>query len=120
MYCQHCGNELQDEATFCSKCGNQLHKVSVCEKTVNQPTNNNVYIQNQRGLKNTIVVFSIFSIFLTFGFFIPTLWKIPMLMTVYQRLKYGERITIMFKICYLLFVGIISGFLLFFVKNNKQ
>ena len=120
MYCHHCGNQISDESLFCSKCGNQINKMPTAVKGENQPHGNKSTNQKQRGLKNTIITFSCVSIFFTWVFIIPTLWKIPMIATLYQRFKNDEEISVAFNICYFLFVGIISGFLLFFVKNPNR
>jgi len=42
MFCQKCGNELKDDATFCNKCGAKVdsanHKISVSQESNKKPS----------------------------------------------------------------------------------
>lgn len=44
MYCNKCGNKLEDDMAFCNKCGNKVINISVVEKNGNTKAVSKVFI----------------------------------------------------------------------------
>lgn len=99
-YCRKCGAQIEDDAEFCSNCG--------------EPVNNNKLSVTQYDSTLAIVI-KVFMILdtIALGFFIiPLAWCIPMTVSTFRRLDNNEPIGVGFKVCTLLFVGLIPGILL--------
>ena len=102
-YCTKCGNQLVDEAVACMKCGcatgNFFPKAGGTAETSN--------------LKLAAKIFMILgTVLMSFLFLFPLAWCVPMTVSYFRKVKYGEPISIGFKICCLIFVSPISGILM--------
>lgn len=99
-YCRKCGAQIEDDAEFCPNCG--------------EPVNGNKLSVTQYDSTLAIVI-KVFMILdtIALGFFIiPLAWCIPMTVSTFRRLDNNELIGVGFKVCTLLFVGLIPGILL--------
>lgn len=54
MFCRFCGNEISDDAIFCSKCGKEVSKTGRRgeEKTMNMPVSKDVPYKEKMGVKD--------------------------------------------------------------------
>ena len=105
-YCRKCGAQIEDNAAFCPNCGEPVEQ----QKASGQydPT--------------LVVVIKVFMILCTIGlgfFIIPLAWCIPMTVTAFRKLDNNEPIGVGFKVCTLLFVGLIPGILLLVLPEVK-
>ncbi len=108
-YCSNCGNQVDDNATFCTRCGNKLTGGSNVKAS-----------ESDSGLVTVIKIFLIIGC-VSYGFaLIPLAWCIPMTLTIFNKLKRKEPIGIGLKICTLLFVNIVAGICLLCLDDNKQ
>lgn len=99
-FCSKCGKELLDEAIICPNCGCQVGVIKSPTKDANA------------GLGLAAKVLMIISC-VAFGWaLIPLAWMIPMTVSVSNKLKSGEEISVGLKVCTLLFVNVIAGILL--------
>ena len=99
-YCSHCGKEIMDAAVICVHCG--------C------PVNNSpVAVTNRsHGMETAVKVFMVLSSISICWLIIPLAWCIPMTISVFRKYRDGQPVSTGFKICVLLFVGIIPGILM--------
>lgn len=108
-YCTKCGNELVDEAVICSKCGCAIECQSI---------SNDVQATSS-GLKTAAKVFMIIgTVLMSLIFYIvPLAWCLPMTISYCKKIKRGEKVSIAFKICSLLFVSLVAGILMLCDKD---
>ena len=52
-------------------------------------------------------------------FIIPLFWCIPMTITYWNKIQKNEKVNMTFKICSLIFMGIIPGLLMLFEDEIK-
>lgn len=107
-YCEHCGNQLVDEAVVCPKCG-----CAVGGK-------NSVAVEGNTGsaLKTVAKVFMILgTVFRSFFYLIPLAWCLPMTIIYFGKIKRGESVSTGFKVCTLLFVDLIAGIVMLCDKD---
>ncbi len=107
MFCKTCGNELDNQALICPKCGVPTDNYNKTATTSAQSTTTNI-------AKIFLIISCVFSIF---SFFIPLAWCIPMTIHYYKTINKGEKVSLGFKICTLLFVSTISGILMLCEKE---
>lgn len=141
-YCSKCGTELQDSDIYCPKCGAKVGNSSSANEFTYTNTNynydggssNNVQSNNNStllkvgfafGIVNIVACLFMFFIYLgvfgpyTFMYLIPLFWDIPMVIYVYKAMKDSSiRLSMAFKVCYLLFVNLIGGICLLCIKDN--
>ena len=99
-YCKNCGNEIEDNAKFCSVCG------------ASQKDDANSSNGENESLITIIKVFAIITcIFSGFAFLIPLAWTIPMTISLCRKLDKHEYISVGFKVCILLFQSLLTGIL---------
>ena len=96
-YCSHCGAQMMDEAVVCVKCG--------CSVERNLPA----VTPRDDTLDTVVKVFLILGCISQGWLLIPLAWCIPITVTVFRRLNYGEPIGTGLKVCTLLFVNLIAG-----------
>ena len=108
-YCQSCGKQIDDDATFCPNCGAQASNGGV-----QQTSKNTVYVRPDNGvLWQVAFVFMILGcVFLGLCVIISLAWTIPMTVYANNKVKAGEPLGTGFKVCVLLFVSMIAGILL--------
>ena len=100
-FCSKCGNEIMDEAVICPKCG-----CAVENAQKEQPI-------PQSGLKTAAKVFMILgTIFWALFWLIPLCWCLPMTIIYFGKVNRGEKVSVAFKVCSLLFVSLIGGILM--------
>ena len=105
-YCKNCGQELPEEADFCSNCGAQCYyKV----EPTHQPQSN---ANEGSTLKTLALVFMIIATVISGFAIIPLCWCIPMTVRYYRYTKGEGTLSTAFKVCTLLFVSLISGILM--------
>jgi hypothetical protein len=85
----------------------------------NQYGQYNAYAKPQDNTINTVIkVFMIIScVFGACFYLLPLAWRVPMTVHAFKKLDAGEPISTGFKVCTLLFVGLIPGILLL-VRND--
>ena len=107
-YCAKCGAELIDEAVVCVRCG--------------APTG--IYKQNFKSRNSAFVTLSqtfmiIGTVFMgILGLLIPLAWCIPMTVSYFNKVKYGQPISTGFKVCSLLFVSLLGGIFMLVDENQ--
>lgn len=111
-YCTHCGNQLDDDATICSKCGCPALNTNQVSSNANVVTENNV-------CSNVAYGFMIFSTVVYGLLLIPLAWCLPMTIHYYKVRKNGESITIGFAVCNLLFCSTVAGILMLVKPNTR-
>ena len=112
-YCAKCGAEMQDDAQFCPKCGQQAG-AEVRQEVVSQPKER----KRDESLLTVALVFCIISCVLVGWSLIPLCWMIPMTVSLNNRIKNKEPISVAFKVCTLLFVSVIAGIILLVGDDN--
>lgn len=94
MFCRNCGNEIDNAAPVCNKCGTRTGKgeVSACRKIAK--------------------IFMILTCILSGLLILPLAWTIPMTINGCRKIKNGERFTVGYMVCTLLFFSPFSAILL--------
>lgn len=100
-YCTNCGAELADEAVVCVKCGCAAPNTSLTVQ--NRPVS---------GLRLAAKIFMIISTIVSGFALIPLAWTVPMTVSYSKKIARHERVSTGFKVCTLLFVGLIAGILM--------
>jgi len=118
-YCSKCGASIQDDAAFCTKCGqpvdgNDQPKVEVEPVRVVKTT----AIKRDSALMNVAFILAVISCVLCAFAIIPLAWMIPMTVSMNDKIKNNEEISVAFKVCTLIFVNTISGILLLVGDEN--
>lgn len=115
-YCVYCGAELDDNDSFCGKCGQPTSNGGAANPS------NAVVPTNASSEPSTLATIAkVFMIITTVcsGFFIiPLCWMLPMTLSYCKKIKNGEKISIGFGICVLLFVSLVSGICILVDNNN--
>lgn len=125
MYCKNCGNKLDDQSAFCTNCGcttdlgeqSNLNQQTTSQST--QPTTQNNANSNST-LGTVAKVFMIISTVIMGLYIIPLAWTLPMTISLSNKLKNREPISVTFKICVLLFVNTVAGILLLCMKDENN
>ena len=117
-YCAKCGTQLQDDAIFCSKCENKTEasEANTGEKNVKNET---FSAETRASLRNLAKIFMI--VFTAIGslcYLIPLAWCLPMTLHYINKVNNGEKVSLEFKICSLIFVGILPG--IFMLLDTEQ
>lgn len=99
-YCSKCGKEINDTDTFCPSCGNKV------DGNQTNQTNNTL-----RTIAKVFMVIGTVANALL-GFLIPLCWCIPMTVSYFNKVESGEKVSLGFKICTLLFVSPVAGILM--------
>ena len=118
-YCTNCGNQLPDEAGFCTSCGAAMEQTTP-QQNYAQPQQPN-YAQpapQVSGLATAAKIFMIISTVVTGLYIIPLAWCLPMTISYCKKIKQGAPISTGFKVCTLLFVNTIAGILMLCDKSN--
>lgn len=109
-YCTKCGTELNDDALFCSSCGTKCESqfdYAFAEEVSTRTNNSN---NSKKSEFSTVVkVFMILGLVATCWLIIPLCWTIPMTVHAFNKMNNGEKLTIGFKVCTLIFVSVIAG-----------
>lgn len=116
-FCTNCGSQMDSVLPFCTNCGqafNDSNKNYYSNGVVNGDTKLNTI---QIIIIVLLVLASIGSAFAFF--FIPLLWCIPMTIHYSNKCKKNEQVSTAFKICTILFMGLIPGILMFFDQDTK-
>ncbi len=126
-YCCKCGSELCDEAIVCPNCGCAANNPNET-KTNNSSSGLLVAAKVFMIINCCVLVISAIAIFIIYAKlevaylgileFIPLAWCLPMTVTLDEKIKNNQPISIAFKICTLLFANIVSGILLLCAKDN--
>ena len=117
-YCSTYGAELHDNDSFCPKCGARVDydepKVEV--EPVYAETKSK---RRDSTLMTVALVFNIIACVIFASFIIPLAWMIPMTVSLNDKIKNNEPISVGFKVCNLIFVSLISGILLLVGDENE-
>ena len=107
MFCKKCGKEIDDEAVVCPNCGCATDSTRV------------VSGDNANTMLQIAFIFMIISC-VAFAFcIIPLCWVIPMTISLNNKMKSGEPISVGFKVCTLIFVNTIAGVLLLCLPETR-
>ena len=111
-FCSNCGTEMPESFPFCTNCGQSFNK------DTNYYTNNNSKELKLSEVGAIRIITLILMILCTIAnafmyFFIPLLWCIPMIISYVKNIKEKKPISTSFKVCTILFLGIIPGILMF-------
>lgn len=101
-FCQYCGEEVNKNAVLCVHCG-RLIKSEQPKKAQEIP----------KCLKIAIKILMIISCVFCFPFILSLAWNIPMTVSVFRKLKKGEKVGTGMNVCVLIFCNLIAGCLLF-------
>ncbi|MBQ8751767.1 MAG: hypothetical protein IJZ13_01535 [Clostridia bacterium] len=96
-YCSRCGTQLVDEAVICVGCGCAVATV---------PT---YAAPKSSGLTTAAKVFMVMGTVIMGLYIIPLAWCIPMTVSYFNKVKYGQPVSTGFKVCSLLFVSMLGG-----------
>ena len=111
-FCVKCGAELMDEAVICVKCGCYVENNAFSQSEVQN-------LPKKSGLSTAAKVFMVLGTIIlslwTFG--IALAWCLPLTIIYFKKVNKGEPIGVGFKICSLLFVSQLGGFLM--LCDNK-
>ncbi len=109
-YCSKCGEQLDDSARYCPRCGSSQEEV--IQTTPNQTSKTS-------DTKTIAKIFMIVGCVLSaFYFLIPLCWTIPMTIYYFQSINEKKPVSIVFKVCTLLFVSLIAGILMLCDKDE--
>jgi uncharacterized membrane protein YvbJ len=111
MFCQNCGNEINDEAVVCPSCG--VPTDNYVEPAVDYVTKDNTVKAKKTVLQILAKFFLIISCVSSAAALIPLAWCIPMTLKYCKAIDKGEKVSTVFKLCTLIFVGAIPGALMF-------
>ncbi len=139
-YCSKCGCELKDSDIYCPKCGAKVksdsssNEFTYTDNNYNYTNDTNTQTNNNNTLLKVGFAFGIVNIVACVGWFlaslslygvvgivylIPLCWDIPMVIYVYKSMKDSNiKLSIAFKVCYLLFVNMIGGICLLCMRDN--
>ena len=112
-YCAKCGAEIQDDAQFCPKCGQKV-ATEIRELTISGQKER----RRDDSLMTIALVFCIIRTVLQAAFIISLAWRIPMIVSLNNKIKNKEPISVAFKVCTLLFVSIVAGIILLVGDDN--
>ena len=124
-YCEHCGNELLDEAVMCPKCGTIL-KIKKDKNALGFAAWILMIVSIVATVLSSIGMFFFyldidpdisFAIFILISNLVPLAWIIPMTVSLKRKVKYDLYISKAFKVCTLLFVNILAGIFLLCTKE---
>ena len=124
-YCPKCGERVDDSMMFCPKCGaNLVDNVPVPEYESNNNNNNNTGNNNKSGdsrktLRYLALAFMILGCVTTLPFLIPLAWRIPMTVYYYGTITRGEKQSVGFKVCSLIFCSVVAGILMLVDEDIK-
>ena len=129
-YCQNCGAQVPDTASFCSECGSKIQRSNTGYTQANTQDNgyytynayDGSYTPTQRVVPEMRPVrpkddtmATVIKIFMIIGcvsigwMLIPLAWCIPMTVSVFRSLDSGVPISTGMKVCTLLFVNLVAG-----------
>ena len=130
-YCVKCGTQLHDDARFCSKCGNPTESKQFENQTeYTQPGNSNPnvhYVIHRTAAKESnsqsespyatfrmlAKIFMIVgTVLMSLNAVFPLAWCLPMTIYYINKINKGEKVSIAFKICSLIFVSELAGILM--------
>lgn len=117
-YCTKCGTELRDNDAFCPKCG---AKVDYAEPKVEVEP---VYTETKSKKRDSTLMtvafaFNVIACVTCAFALIPLAWMIPMTMSLNDKIKNNEPISVGFKVCNLIFASLISGIFLLVGDENE-
>lgn len=130
-FCQTCGSEISDDARFCKVCGTIIMQNNNNNQYVNNVNNNqrantvnNPYMNPQYEIYQNVTPYQqnvtpngieiaafILMILATIVFgvlIIPLAWCVPMTVIYYNKINRNEIVGVGFKICVLMFCGLIG------------
>ena len=110
-YCSHCGTEVVDEAVVCPSCGCKI--ASTNTNTIIEEDDKKIFAQIIKILMIICCVVSGFAL-------IPLIWTLPMTLHACCKLDRGEPMSVVFKVCVLLFVSRIAGIMLLCMDLDKD
>lgn len=124
-YCCYCGKELLDEAVICPSCGCEVKKRS--QMTANKIFKLIAKISAAVSVGYMALIASyvllIFAASGMFGegllWFIPLIWQIPLMLSVFRKIDGNEYMSQTFKICVLIFLCIPTGVMLLLIKDEE-
>lgn len=131
-FCSHCGKELKSDDRYCPNCGyrveefnskeNQPHpyQQSNYQQISNMQTHN--ISQKTNSEDSLVIICKIFMVLcciaLGCSFFISLAWTIPMTVHYWECIEKNKKLSTGFKVCALLFMGLIPGILMLCDNNH--
>jgi len=117
-YCTKCGAKMPSSFSICTNCGKFFEKENT--NTTNQTKYDFTSTKPNKHVYQIIIfIFMIISTIYLATFIIPLFWCIPMTITYWNKIQKNEKVNITFKICSLIFMGIIPGLLMLFEDEIK-
>lgn len=117
-YCTKCGAKMPSSFSICTNCGKFFEKENT--NTTNQTKYDFTSTKPNKHVYQIIIfIFMIISTIYLATFIIPLFWCIPMTITYWNKIRKNEKVSITFKICSLIFMGIIPGLLMLFEDEIK-
>lgn len=62
MYCRYCGNEIEDDQTYCSKCGKSINEEYMANNSEIAPINSSNKTKSSIELKTLVILAVVFSV----------------------------------------------------------
>lgn len=109
-FCTKCGAQLEDDIKYCSFCGNPVGN----ENVQNYSGNNG---ETKNTLKKIAFIFMIIATCIVSFVILPLAWCLPMTLSLNNKIKNNEKISLTFAVCTLIFVSPIAGVLLIVEEN---
>lgn len=120
-FCSNCGSAMRDDASFCPVCGTQAASSTTNMYGIDKSVLNNqasIVRREPSGAAKAAKVFMIIGCIFNGFYILPLLWCVPMTISFSKKIQNGEKVSMGFKICCLLFVNLISGILML-VDSDK-
>ena len=116
-YCSKCGAQLMDEAVICLRCGcavGPMRSFGARQMQSVQPTD------AKMAAKVLMIIRTVLFALIPFVGLVTLAWHLPMTISYCGKIKRGEPISTGFKVCILIFTGLIAGILLLCERDENE
>ena len=120
MICKECGKELNTDKIVCSSCGYENKIINNNQKSTIRkygPLATVAFVFMIIGTVTNALLLGLIHLVLIF---IPLSWCIPMTIVFARKIKKGDKVSIAFKICTLLFVSTFAGVFALCMGNPNE
>lgn len=136
MYCRKCGNEITENGAFCPACGTPINNEPFDTAKENGTATAKTQKTSYHIASEILMCISIVSVVLwalsvpsvqpgpyvtgtIVSLIIQLFWMVPMTIRVFKVKKTSE-LSVMFKVCTLLFVNLLAGIFLLCDKEQQK